>query len=72
MEDSYAVSSWLGGQEILTRKIFTDDEVIAKIDAVTAKQIQDVARKLLVSDKLRLALVGQVNQNGDLEKLLKI
>jgi predicted Zn-dependent peptidase len=72
MEDSYAVSGWLGGQEILTRKILTNDEAITKIDAVTAKQIQEVARKLLVSDKLRLALVGQVNQDRDLEKLLKI
>jgi len=72
MEDSYAVSGWFGGQEILTRKILTDDEVIAKIDAVTARQIQDVARQLLVGDKLRLAVVGQVNKDENLDRLLRI
>ncbi len=72
MEDSYAVSGWFGGQEILTRRILTDDEAIAKIGAVTARQIQDTARQLLVSDKLRLAAVGEVNRDESLEKLLKI
>lgn len=64
-------AGWAGRKSSLIR-FFTDDDVIAKIDAVTAKQIQEVARKLLVSDKLRLAVVGQVKQDGDLEKLLKI
>jgi predicted Zn-dependent peptidase len=72
MEDSYAVSGWLGGQEILTGKIMTDDEMIAIIDSVTAQQVQEVARQLLPGDKLRLAIVGQVEQEDSLEKLLKI
>lgn len=72
MEDSYAVSGWLGGQEILTGKILTDDEVVAKIDSVTAPQIQKVAQQLLVTDKLRLALVGQVKKGEELGTLLKL
>ncbi len=72
MEDSYAVSGWLGGQEILNGKILTDDEMVAIIDSITAKQIQDVARELLAGDKLRLAVVGRVEKEKELETLLKL
>ena len=72
MEDSYAVSGWLGGQEVLTGKILTDDEVIGLIDAVTAKDIQNVAADLITGDKLRMAVVGPIKDEKGLEKLLKL
>ena len=72
MEDSYAVSGWMGGQEILTGTILTDEEVVAKIDAVTAKDIRSVAADLMDPAKLRLAVVGPVKDEQGLEKLLKL
>jgi predicted Zn-dependent peptidase len=60
MEDSRSVAGWMGGQEILTQRILSVDEVIAIVDAITAEEIQQLAQELLVSNQLRLAVVGPV------------
>jgi predicted Zn-dependent peptidase len=71
MEDSRTVAGWMGGQEILTRRILSVDQVIAIIDAITAEEIKELARELLVSNQLRLAVVGPV-ADEPLEELLKL
>jgi predicted Zn-dependent peptidase len=71
MEDNRTVASWMGGQEILTRRILSVDQVIAIIDAITAEEIKELAQELLVSNKLRLAVVGPV-VDEPLEELLVI
>ena len=72
MEDSRSVAGWMGGQEILTGRILTVDEVMSIIDAITAEELQQLAQELLVGDKLRLAVVGPVQQDKPLEELLKL
>ena len=72
MEDSRSVAGWIGGQEILTRQILTVDQVISIIDAITTEELQQVARDLLVGEKLRLAVVGPVPQDEPLENLLTL
>jgi len=71
MEDSRNVAGWMGGQEILTQRILSVDQVISIVDAITAKEIQQVAQELLVSSQLRLAVVGPV-ADEPLEELLII
>ena len=58
MEDTRAVSDWLGAQELLAGRIRTADEVVHHIDAVTEEDLGRLARQLLVSDQLNLAVVG--------------
>jgi predicted Zn-dependent peptidase len=72
MEDSYSVAGWMGGQEILTGRIRTVDEVVRIIDAITVRELQELARELLVGDKVRLSVVGPVPEDEPLESLLKI
>ena len=72
MEDSRHVAGWLGGQEVLTERILTPDEVISIIDAITAEELKQVAQEIMVGDKLRLAVVGPVANDVPLEKLLKL
>lgn len=72
MEDSRSVVGWMGGQEMLTSQILSVEEVVAAIDAVTAKELQPLAREILVGDKLRLAVVGPVPQDEPLAELLKL
>ncbi len=72
MEDSRSVAGWMGGQEILTGTILTEDEVIAAAEAVTAAELKKLAGELLVGEKLRLAVVGPVAPDAPLEDLLKI
>ncbi len=72
MEDSRNVNGWLGGQEILTNKIMTVDEVIECIDSVTPEQVRDIARDLLVGERLRVAVVGPIAVDEPLADLLKL
>ena len=58
MEDTRAVSDWMGAQELLLGRVRTVDEVAGLIDAVTAQDIQRVAQERIVSGQLSLAVVG--------------
>lgn len=71
MEDTRSVAGWIGGQELLLGHILTVDEVVSMLDAVTASELQQVAQKLFLADKLSLALVGPSFKKGHLQKLLK-
>ncbi len=72
MEDSRSVVGWMGGQEILTGRILSVDEVMSLIDAVTTEELQQLAQELLVGSQLRLAVVGPVQPDAPLEELLKL
>jgi predicted Zn-dependent peptidase len=70
MEDSRSVAGWMGGQEILTGRILSVDDVLSIVDAITAEELQQLARDLLVPEGLRLALVGPIGADEPLEELL--
>jgi len=72
MEDSRNVAGWVGGQEILTRRILSVDQVVSIIDAITADELRQLAQELLVGNQLRLAVVGRVAEDEPLEGLLKL
>lgn len=72
MEDSRAVASWMGGQEILTGRILSVDELTSIIDTITANELKQIAQELLVGSRLRLAVVGPVDNNDSLVALLKL
>lgn len=72
MEDSRTVAGWMGGQEILTGRILSLDEVVSIIDAITVEDLQQLARELLIGSQLRLAVVGPVSTEEPLEELLKL
>ncbi len=72
MEDSRNVAGWVGGQEVLTEHILSVDQVVSIIDAITADELKQLARELLVGSQLRLAVVGRVAEDEPLEELLKL
>ncbi len=72
LEDSRNVANWMGGQEILTGRIFTVDQIVSIIDAITIEELEQLARELLVGSHLRLAVVGPVADDEPLEDLLKL
>jgi len=72
MEDSHSVAGWAGGQEILTERILSVNQVMSIIDAVTAEELRQLAHELLVDSQLRLAVVGPVAEDEPLDKLLKL
>ncbi len=72
MEDTRSVAGWIAGQELLTAKILTVDEVVSTLDGVTAPDVQRVARDLFNTGKLCLAVVGPSCEESRLEKLLRL
>jgi predicted Zn-dependent peptidase len=72
MESSDEQASFFGFQELLENKILTLEEKFAKIEAVTASDIQRVARDIFRPEKLNLALIGPFKDKSKFEKLLKI
>ena len=70
MEDTFANAQWFGKQEVLNQEVLTVDQVIARLDQVTAADIQAVARRLFTQEQLRLAAIGPFkNETGFRERL---
>lgn len=72
LETSDEIGSWLAAQEILQRKILTPKEILAKIETVSASQLQKVAQDIFQPEKLNLALIGPFKEKGEFEEILKI
>ncbi|MCH7931864.1 MAG: insulinase family protein [Proteobacteria bacterium] len=72
LEDTSAVSAWMGNQELLAGRVLGPDDVIACIDAVTTEDVRRVANEILVSDRLNMAVAGPSRGYRRLERLLKL
>lgn len=72
MEDSRAVASWLGSQELLQDQVATVDEIVGRLYAVTPADISELATRLFRQERLRLALVGPQGGQKTLTSLLKL
>ncbi|MEK7560549.1 MAG: pitrilysin family protein [Patescibacteria group bacterium] len=70
LEQSNAVASFVGEQEVLLGKPLTVDEVFAKIDAVTTDDIHAVAQELMKPEKLNLAMIGPFTDTAPFQKML--
>jgi len=60
LESSDARASFYATQELLEKRILTQEEIFKKIDKVSANDIVKVARDIFKPEKLNLALIGPV------------
>ena len=58
LEGTAQVASWLGSQEYSHGTVIPVDEIVAKIDAVTADDIQRIAQDCFAPQWRRLAVIG--------------
>jgi len=72
MEDTRSVAGWMGGQELLAGYIRTVDEVVSIIDAIAPQELKRIAKQLLVSEKLNLAIVGPIADEERLFRCLRL
>jgi len=72
MDDTRHVASWIGGQEALHDRVLTVDEALARIDAVDAAAVQELAGRLFTDDSLRLAVVAPARYLRGLERRLRL
>ena len=70
MEDTRAVGSWMGGQELLTNTVKTVDEVVELMDKVTVEDTKRVASTVMRPELLNLAVVGPFKSEKPFAKLL--
>ena len=57
-------------REVLEGEALEPEELLKKIDAVTAEDVQRVARDLIATDKLHLAVIGPFDDEARFAKLL--
>ena len=72
LEGSDDLAFYVGGEEVLTGKPLTVEEVYGKIDKVTLESIQAVAKEIFQSDRLNLAVIGPFRDKEKFETLLKL
>ena len=72
MEDTFANASWVGQQEVLEQEVLTVDQVIERVDEVTAIDVQQIAQQLFVTEGLNLAVVGPFKKTEAFERRLEL
>jgi len=72
LEDSESYANLLASQHLLYSEQKTIEQIFAEIDAVTAEQIQILAKEIFQPSELRLAVIGPFEEKKEeLEALLK-
>lgn len=70
LDESSAVAAWLGTGESLLPRILTVDEVVERLEAVTANDLLRVARRYLRPEMARVVLLGPFRGRRKVEALL--
>ncbi len=64
MEDSSAQANWYAHEFWFNDKIETPEEKLAKVERVTRSDIQEIAKKVFDWDKVRVAVIGDVEKES--------
>lgn len=72
LESSSSLANFVTSQELLTGKILTPQEKFVKINAVTAEDVQRIARDIFTEERLNLALIGPFKDKKRFQKLLTL
>ena len=70
LEDSEEYAHLMGKQALLYPEIETVDDILKKIDAVTADDVLRLSKELLQEDKFRMALIGPYDDEEHFSQLL--
>ncbi len=71
LEDSEERAHFYGKQQLLYPKVRTIQEYFAEIEKVKGSQINDLAKRILKTEELRLVVIGKEESEGKLEDLLR-
>jgi predicted Zn-dependent peptidase len=70
MESTSNLAVWGGSQELLTDRVKRVEEVVEEIATVEADDVRRVAANLISHDRLRMALVGPIQDEEEFRSLL--
>ncbi len=71
LEDSRSVCTFYAHQELLEKEVLNPDDVLAKVDAVTKDDIEEVGKKYFTNRGLNLALIGNFEDRQALEEVVQ-
>lgn len=71
MEDSGAVAGWLGSGESLLERFLSVEEVMERLESVTAEDLLRVARQHVGPAQARLAVLGPFRSRATFERALR-
>lgn len=63
-EDSSTQANWYARQALFMPEIRTPEQELQKIEAVTAEEVQAVAKKVFDWNKLRIAIIGESDKHS--------
>ena len=75
LETTDEITGFYGEQEVLRRPLRSPETEIARIRAVSAQQVREVARAIFRSERLNLALIGpikSVKEKAPFERILAV
>lgn len=72
LEDSRSVASWVGSQEATYGRIWSPQEIMDQIDAVTVEDVQTLSQELIREDRLSLALIGPYSEESHYLDLMSL
>ena len=72
LETSDSVAEFYGEQELFKKKIMSPEEIVKKIKAVKASEVQAVAKEIFTNNKLNLAVIGPFKDSSEFEKELSL
>ena len=71
LETSDEMAGFYGGQEVLTNKIATPEDLVKRVERVTAEEIRKIARTIFKNQALNLAVIGPYKNAKPFLPLLK-
>lgn len=71
LESSSAMANFIGDRVLMFGKPITAEEIFKKIEVVTAKQMHELAKTLLVNNTLNLTIIGPKGKEKELKKVFK-
>lgn len=62
LEDSSAQANWYASEALFSKKIKTPSERLKEVEKVTNAEIKEVAKKILIDNKMRIGIIGNVEE----------
>lgn len=72
LETSDELATFYGGQEVLREPIETPEELLRRVERVSAAEVQGIARDIFKNQGLNLALIGPYRETGAFMPLLHV
>jgi predicted Zn-dependent peptidase len=71
LETSDARAEFAGYQEILKKSVESPEDIIAKVNKVSAADVRNLAEEIFVNDKLNMALIGKFKDGSPFTSYFK-